>query len=79
MRSALQFTTYPGRSLPSVLAGIRADRTDRLAFPCLIAAQWTVEETCRATSMRDACFTVAGTAHVCRRQPGCKWRRVFPV
>jgi len=50
-----------------VLAGIRADRTDHLAFPCLIAAQWTMEDNLSRKRMCDACFTVAGTAHVCRR------------
>jgi hypothetical protein len=46
--------------LSPVLAGIRADKPDRPTFPCTLHSGFER----RSVAHHDACFTVAGAAHV---------------
>lgn len=50
------------RAIPPILAGIRADKSNRLTFPCDCTV--VLRGGLSPSFHDDACFTVAGAAHV---------------
>lgn len=76
-RMAIRIANIPVRTLPPVLAGIRAGKYGYPTFPCsMIASTVVVRNSLSPASCREGqhLLTVAGAAHV-RRGRGI----VFPV